>query len=252
MRPITGLLLGSVLIPSGLLLAMTWVPSSISDRSAYSQASSCSSPDVRARSCWTETPATVTATRVFHHRRGNDDWEVDLKDDFGAQVVDVAHQSTFNQLAAGDQVVARFWNGNIVLLHVSGAADLPTDEEPGRQVIIAILCAVFVLFCGAIFFLGELGLHRHHGTWTYSASRSEWSASLFDAVGSRLRLWLESIIVIGFFTLGIAGIAWSAFDVPILPATLVCLGLGALGWAWLLHQRARMVMEGRAPGEKRR
>ena len=252
MRPITGLVLGSVLIPSGLLIGMTWVPSSMTDRAAYSQASSCTSPDIRSRACWTETPATVTATRVIHHYRGNEDWEVALNDAFGDQLVDVAHQSTFNQLGTGSHVVARFWNGKVVVLHVNGAADLPTDEEPGRQVIIAILCAIFVLICGGVFFLGGLGLHRHEGNWTYSASRSEWSESLFDALGPRLRLWLEAAFVIGFFTLCFAGIAWFAFDVPIVPATLVCLGLGALGWAWALHERARRLMQGRAYRSKRR
>jgi hypothetical protein len=139
-----------------------------------------------------------------------------------------------------------------VVFRVPGDEDLPTDNEPGRQLVIAILSGAFVLLCGGVFFLGGLGLHRHERSWVRTASRSEWEENIFDVVAPPARRWLEFIFVVAFVGLVCTGIAWAWFDVPPLPVALVSVGLSALGFGWALHHRARMAIEHRSSGPKRR
>ena len=56
----------------------------------------------------------------------------------------------------------------------------------------------------------------------------------------------------GFVSLVVTTIAWAWFDLPLLPVAAVTLGFAALGWAWLLHHRARTVMERRTLPRKPR
>ena len=185
----------------------------------------------------------MTKTEIVPRPKGNSDWRVALTDQFGTQTVNVAHRSVFNRLTGGDEISARFWGGHLVLLRVPGDEDLPTDDEPGRQLVIAILCGAFCLICGAIFFLGGLGLHRYEGSWMVTASRSEWDENIFNVVAPPVRRWLEFILVVAFVGLAATTIAWAWLDIPPLPVALVTVGLCALGYAWLLHHRARMAME---------
>ena len=243
MKPITSLAIGAVLVPVGLLIGFAWVPSAAADLSAYNGAVPCTTPTSAARTCWTEVSATVTKTEIVPRSKGNSDWRVSVTDQFGMQSVDVAHRSVFNRLTAGDEISARFWGEHLVLLRVPGDEDLPTDDEPGRQLVIAILCGAFCLLSGAIFFLGGLGLHRYEGSWMVTASRSEWDENIFNVVAAPARRWLEFILVVSFIGLASTTIAYGWFDIPPLPVALVTVGLCALGYAWLLHHRARTAME---------
>lgn len=242
MRPITGLVLGSVVFMVGLVTGLTWVPASVADAIEYGPAGPCQQPTANGSGCWTEVNAVVTGTHVYLRPRGNSSWVVDLTDEFGLQHPQVAHRDVFNHLSAGESVSARFWKGRVALIHVPGSNELPTDDDPGRQVGFATLVAMFSLLAGLIFFLGALGVHRHAGSWTRSVSRAEWSEDLFDAVNPPARRWLEAIILIPLVGLTPAVLVWAWFDVPLVPAAAVGLGLAALGWAWLLHVRARSVM----------
>lgn len=240
------------MIPVGLLIGLAWVPSSAADLSAYSASSACTTPNTASRTCWTEVPATVSKTVVVPRPKGNSDWRVLLTDQFGTQSVDVAHRSVFNRLTAGDEISARFWGGHLVLLCVPGDEDLPTDEEPGRQLAIAVICGIFALLAGAIFFLGGLGLHRYEGSWTLTASRSEWEENIFNVVAPSARRWLEFILVVSFVGLASTTIAYAWFDIPPLPVALVTVGLVALAYAWLLHHRARSELDNRKLRPKHR
>lgn len=246
MRPITGLVLGSVLIPLGLGISLTWLPSSIADAVAYNAAGACTEPVPDGSGCWTEVGALVAQTHIYPRPRGNSNWVVELTDQFGRQRTQVAHRNAFNRLTPGEPVTARFWRGRVILIHVPGSDDLPTDNEPSRQMGIASLTAVFIMLAGSVFFLGALGVHRHGRSWTRSVSRDEWNKDLFDAVAPPARLWAEAIFLIGFVSLVVTTIAWMWFDLPLLPLAAVTVGVAALGWGWLLHHRARTVMERRS------
>lgn len=242
MKPVTGLVLGSLVFTVGLVAGLTWVPASVADAIEYAPAGACQQPTANGSGCWTEVGAVVTGTHINPRPKGNSNWVVDLTDEFGLQHPQVAHRDVFNQLTAGEAVSVRFWKGGVALIHVPGGGDLPTDNEPGRQLGIASLATIFFLLCGVVFFLGALGVHRHAKSWTRSVSRDEWSEDLFDAVAPAARLWAEAIFLILFVSLVATTIAWVWLDVPLLPAAAVSLGLAALGWAWLLHVRARSVM----------
>jgi hypothetical protein len=242
MKPVTGLVLGSAMFTVGLVAGLTWVPASVADAIEYAPAGACQQPAANGSGCWTEVDAMVTGTHGIPRSRGNSDWVVELSDQFGQQRPQVAHRDVFNHLTAGESVSVRFWKGRVALIHVPGGGDLPTDNEPGRQLGIASLVTVFTLLAGTFFFLGALGVHRDAGSWTLSASREEWSEDLFDAVAPPVRMWIEATFFIIFVSLVATTIAWVWFDVPLVPAAAVSLGLMALGWAWLLHHRARMVM----------
>ncbi|HVH65037.1 MAG TPA: hypothetical protein VM674_03305 [Candidatus Acidoferrum sp.] len=252
MRPITSLAVGAVLLPVGLVIGLAWVPAAAADRTAYDASTACATPNPAARTCWTEAPATVEKTEVVARLRGNSDWRVSVTDEFGDQTVNVAHRGVFNRLAAREGIAARFWGGHLVLLRIAGDEDLPTDDEPGRQLVIAIMCGFFVLLAGAIFFLGGIGLHRHQGSWMRTASRAEWDENIFDAVAPPWRRWFEFGFSVVFFTLASTAIAWGWFDIPPVPVALVTVGLAGLAYAWLLHYRARQVMEGKPFRAKRR
>jgi hypothetical protein len=252
MRPITSLAVGAVLLPVGLVIGLAWVPAAAADRTAYDASTACATPNIAARNCWTEVPATVTKTQVLPRRRGNSDWNVWVTDQFGSQSVNVAHRSAFDRLHPGEGISARFWAGRLILLRVAGYEDQQTDDEPGRQLVIAIICGLFALLAGAIFFLGGIGLHRHQRSWMRTASRAEWDESIFDAVAPPLRSWLVFVFVVAFVGLTATTIAWAWFDIPPLPVALVTVGLAALGFAWLLHHRARMLLQGKAFRAKRR
>ena len=245
MRPITGLLLGSVLVPVGLGISLTWLPAWVADAFEYGAASACAEKVSNGTACWTEVGASVAGTHRVPRPRGNSNWVVDLTDEFGRQHVQVAHRDVFKRLTPGEAVSVRFWKGQVAVIRIPGSGDLPTDNEPGRQLGLASLTAVFVLLCGAVFFLGALGVHRHARSWTRSVSRDQWTDDLFDAVAPPARLWAEAIFLILFVSLVTTGVAWLWFDVPLLPAAAITLGLTTLGWAWLLHHRARTAMEGR-------
>jgi hypothetical protein len=242
MKPITGLVLGTAGIAFGLWAGLAWVPSSIADLIEYGKAGACKEPVANGSGCWTEVSAVITGTHVFPHARGNSTWVVDLTDKFGAQRPKVAHRSVFNRLASGQPVTVRFWKGWVAIIHIPGGDDLPTDQEPGRQLGIASLTAIFTLLAGLVIFLGGLGVHRHAGSWTRSVAREDWSNDLFDLVAPPARLWFQATVAILFVSLGATTAAWIWFDVPLLPAAAVSLGLAALAWAWLLHHRARAVM----------
>jgi hypothetical protein len=242
MKPVTGLALGSLMFTVGLVTGLTWMPSSIADAIAYGSAAACQEPAANGSGCWTEVGAVVTGTHVVPRVRGNSDWVVELSDQFGTQRPQVAHREDFNHLTPGEPVSVRFWKGQVALIRIPGGGDLPTDNEPGRQVGFASLVALFSLLGGLIFFLGAVGVHRHSGSWTLSVSRAEWSDDLFDAVSPPARRWLEAIILIPLVGLAPAFLVWAWFDVPLVPAAAVGLGFTSLGWSWLLHVRARQVM----------
>jgi hypothetical protein len=252
MKPVTGLVFGAAMTTLGLAVGLMWVPSSVVDAIEYGSAEVCQEPSANGSGCWTEVSAVVTGTHDNPRRRGNSTWVVDLSDQFGHQHPQVAHRSVFKHLTPGEPVSVRFWKGRVVLLHVPGVDDLPTDDEPGRQLGIASLVTVFTLLCGVVFFLGAFGVHRHAGSWTRSVSRTAWSDDLFDALAPPARLWAEAIFLISFVGLVVTTIAWGWFDLPLLPVAAVTLGFTALGWAWLLHHRARMVMERRSLPRKPR
>lgn len=252
MRPITGLVLGSVLVPLGLVISLTWLPSSVADAFEYGAAGACKEAVPNGSGCWTEVSAVVTGTQIYARPRGNTNWVVDLTDQFGRQRPQVAHRDGFHRLTSGEPVSVRFWKGRVVLIHVPGGDDLPTDNEPGRQIGMASLTTVFTVLAGSVFFLGALGVHRHARSWTRSVSRDAWNEDLFDAVAPPARLWAEAIFLIGFVSLVVTTIAWGWFDLPLLPVAAVTLGLTALGWTWLLHHRARSVMEQRSLPRKPR
>jgi hypothetical protein len=251
-RPITGLVLGSVLIPLGLGISLTWLPSSVADAFEYGAATACPEPAANGSGCWTEVSAVVNETHVYPRLRGNSNWVVDLTDQFGRQRPQVAHRDVFNRLTPGEPVTVRFWKGRVALIHVPGSNDLPTDNEPDRQIGMASLTTVFTVLAGSVFFLGALGVHRHARSWTRSVSRDAWSDDLFDAVAPPARLWAEAIFLIGFVSLVMTTIAWGWFDLPLLPVAAITLGFTALGWGWLLHHRARTVMERRSLPRKPR
>jgi len=252
MKPVTGLVVGAAMTALGLAVGLTWVPASVADAIEYGSADPCPQPTALGAGCWTEVDAMVVGTHVIPRRRGNSTWVVDLSDRFGRQLTQVAHADVFKHLTPGQPVSVRFWKGRVALIHIPGAADLSTDNEPGRQLGIASLSTVFVLSCGLVFFLGAFGVHRHAGSWTRSVSRVKWSTDLFDAVAPPARRWAEAIVLILFVSVVATTIAWGWFDVPLVPAAAVSLGLTALGWAWLLHHRARTVMEGRRLPRKAR
>ena len=245
MKPVTGLVLGSVVFTVGLVTGLTWVPASVADAIEYGQAGACQQPTANGSGCWTEVGAVVTGTHVNPRPRGNSNWVVDLTDEFGIQHPQVAHRAVFNQLTPGESVSVRFWKGRVALIHVPTADDLPTDNEPGRQLGIASLSTIFAVLGGLVVFLGALGVHRHSGSWMRSVNRAQWSEDLFDMVAPPARLWLQATFFILFVGLAATTIAWGWFDVPLLPAAAITLGLTTLGWAWLLHHRARTAMEGR-------
>src|SRR5207245_7510428 len=130
--------------------------------------------------------------------------------------------------------------------HCLGADYYPTNNDSLRQCGMASLATFFTMLAVSVFFLGALGVHRHARSWTRSVSRDAWSADLFDAVAPPARLWAEAIFLIAFVSLAVTTIAWGWFDLPLLPVAAVTLGFSALGWAWLLHHRARAVMERRS------
>jgi hypothetical protein len=80
MKPITSLAVGAVMIPIGLVIGLGWVPLSAADLATYSGATACTTPNIAARTCWTEVPATVSTTQIFYKSRGNSDWHVWLTD----------------------------------------------------------------------------------------------------------------------------------------------------------------------------
>ncbi len=245
MKPVTGLVLGSVVFTVGLVTGLTWVPAAVADAIEYGPAGACQQPTANGSGCWTEVGAVVTGTHIDPRPRGNSNWVVDLNDEFGRQRPQVAHREVFNHLTAGGSVSVRFWKGRVALIHVPGAGDLPTDDEPGRQLGIASLSTVFAVLGGLVVFLGALGVHRHSGSWMRSVTRAEWSDDLLDMVAPPARLWFQAICFILFGGLAATTIAWVWFDAPLVPAAAVSFGLAALGWAWSLHHRARTVMEGR-------
>jgi hypothetical protein len=243
MKPVTGLVVGAAMTTLGLAAGLLWVPSSVVDAIAYGSAEVCQESIANGPGCWTEVSAVVTGTHDYPRRKGNSTWVVDLTDQFGHQRPQVAHRSVFKHLTVGEPVSARFWKGRVVLIHVPGADDLSTDDEPGRQLGMASLVTIFTLLCGVVFSLGAFGVHRHAGSWTRSVSRTDWSDNLFDALAPPARLWAWAIFFILFVSLIATLIAWAWFDVPLLPTATVSLGLTALGWAWLLHHQARTLLE---------
>jgi hypothetical protein len=252
MKPVTGLVLGSVVFTVGLVTGLTWVPASVADAIEYGPAGPCQQPAANGSGCWTEVSAVVAGTHVNPRPRGNSNWVVDLTDGFGIQHPQVAHRDVFNHLTAGESVSVRFWKGRVAVIHVPSADDLPTDDEPGRQLGIASLSTVFAVLGGLVVFLGALGVHRHSGSWMRSATRAEWSEDLFDVVSPPARRWLEAIILIPLVGLAPAFLVWAWFDVPLVPAAAVGLGFAALGWAWVFHVRARALMRQRSLPRKPR
>jgi hypothetical protein len=251
-RPITGLVLGSVLIPLGLGISLTWLPSSVADAFEYGAATACREPAANGSGCWTEVSAVVTGTQIYARPRGNSNWVVDLTDQYGRQRPQVAHRGIFNRLTPGEPVSVRFWKGRVVLIHVPGGDDLPTDTEPGRQIGMASLATVFTLLAGSVFFLGALGVHRDRRSWTVSVSRYEFGRDMVDAVAPAARRWVEAVLIIGLIGIFGAILAHAVFGASILFAALVCTGLGALLWAWSLHHRARMELAKRVSRQDRR
>ncbi|MDQ6714262.1 MAG: hypothetical protein M3Z28_13905 [Candidatus Dormibacteraeota bacterium] len=252
MKPVTGLVLGSVAFTVGLVSGLTWVPASVADAIEYGPAGACQQPTANGSGCWSEVSGVVTGTHVVPRYRGNSNWVVDLSDGFGRQHPKVAHRDVFNHLTPGEPVSVRFWKGRVALIQVPGAGDLPTDDEPGRQLGIASVSTAFVVLAGLVVFLGALGVHRHSGSWMRSVSRAQWSEDLFDMVAPPVRLWFQAICFILFSGLAFATIAWLWFDVPLLAAAAASFGLAALCWAWSLHHRARTAMQKRSLPRKPR
>jgi hypothetical protein len=242
MKPITGLVVGSLCLLTGLVSGLAWVPSSVADSVAYSAAGACKELAPNGPGCWSEIHATVIRTEILPQPLARNFWVVVIIDGFGQQRFEVAHRNVFKTLAEGDTVVARFWKGSVALVHIPGRGDLPTENEPGNQLGTASMVAVFSLLAGLVFFLGALGLHRHAGSWTLSLSRDVWRDELIDVVASPGHRWLQAMLIIVCVGLGPAALAWAFFDVPLLPAAAVGLGFASLGWAWYLHLRARRLM----------
>lgn len=238
MKPVTGVVVGAVLIPLGLAISLTWLPASIADALAYNAAGACQEPIPNGSGCWTEMNAVETGTEAV--RRGKSiSHYVDLEDDFGTQRVEVRNTSAFQSLEPGQSVSVRFWKGSVVVIHVPGHGDLLSEGEPGTTAGFALLVVLGTILFGGIFFLGGLGVHRDQGSWTRSVSRDEFGKELFDAVAPPARRWVQAL-----FTIGLAAVvgplfAHGLFGAPVLPAVLVCAGLGALVWAWILRHRSR-------------
>lgn len=108
----------------------------------YARAGPCPA-GVVAAGCWSEVPATVVGTRFAPTRRGPDQWEVTITDRMGTQRLDVQHREVFNQLRSREPVVARFWNGRPILIHV-GAEDLVSEQTPGADLTLAVLVALLL------------------------------------------------------------------------------------------------------------
>ncbi|HET9849234.1 MAG TPA: hypothetical protein VFR68_11835 [Candidatus Dormibacteraeota bacterium] len=251
MKPVIGLVLGSVLIPLGLVLSFTWLPSSIAEATSYADAGPCKEPIPNGNRCWTEVGAVVKGTEVVHHSKSSS-YYVDLQDDFGTQRVEVAPNGTFDALRPAQTVSARFWRGNVALIHVQGADDLTSESEPGTQLGWAIMAVVATLLAGSVFFLGALGVHRVERSWTVSVTRAEYGEDMLDAVAPPARRWLQAILVIA--SLGFCGgvLAHAIFGAALIPAGLISAGMGALLSAWLLHHQVRTSPARRQPGRKHR
>ena len=249
MKPVTGAVIGSVLVPLGLILSLTWLPSSVADALSYGWAGPCKEPIRNGSGCWTEVTAVVTGTSIVH-RSKHDDWIVNLDDDFGRQQVIVNHSGVFDDLRPLVSVSARFWNDSVVLIHVPGHGDLTTDDEPGTKAGWAMVITAFTLLGGAVFFLGALGVHRDKGSWTRSVSRDEFGEDMFDAIAPPARRWAQAIVVLALVGIIGATLAFAWLGVPIIPSALVCVGLAALVWAWSLHHRARIALLRRAARSK--
>lgn len=243
MRPVTGLVLGSILIPLGLVLSLIWLPSSIADALSYGSAHACSEPVPNGAGCWTEVSAVVTKTEVLSGRYTTR-YYVDLRDDFGSQGVEVLPGTTFDNLRNGQAVSARFWKGEVALIHVPGATDLTTTGHPTQNTGIALVAVAATLLLGGLFFLGALGVHRYLGSWTVSLSGSKYDAHMFDAVAAPARRWLEGTSIVAFAALAGGVLANANFGTAIVPGVLVSAGLAALAWAWWLHYRARKAWKG--------
>lgn len=240
-----------MLVPLGLVMSLTWLPSSIADAIAYGGAGACKESIPNGSGCWTEISAVVTGTKVVPHRR-SDSYYVDLEDDFGQQHVEVVHNNVFDDLRATQSVSARFWKGEVTLLHVPGAGDLTSENEPGTKAGWAALAVAITLLFGGIFFLGAVGVHRDRRSWTVSVSRDEFGRDMVDAVAPAARRWLEAILMVALVAIFGAIFAHAIFGASILSAALVCTGLGALLWAWSLHHRARMALAKRNSSQDRR
>jgi hypothetical protein len=243
MRPVTGLVLGSILIPLGLVLSLIWLPSSIADALSYGFARSCTEPVPNGAGCWSEVSAIVTKTEVLSGRYTTRSY-VDLRDDFGSQEVEVLPGTTFDNLRSGDPVSARFWRGEVALIHVPRATDLTTASHPTQNMGIALVAVAAALLFGGLFFLGALGVHRYQGSWTVSLSGSKYDEHMFDAVAPPTRRWLEGSGIIAFGALAGGVLANANLGTAIVPGVLVSAGLAALAWAWWLHHRARRSWKG--------
>jgi hypothetical protein len=196
-------------------------------------------------------PAVVTGTKEIPHSK-HTDWIVGLDDDFGQQRVTVTHKSVFHDLMPSQSVSARFWEGQVAVIHVPGRGDLPTEDEPGTKAGFATLITAFVLLAGAFFFLGGLGIHRDRGSWTRSVDRDELGRDLFDMVSPTLQRWIMAIFVLAIFGIFGATLAYAWFGAPIFSSALVAMGLGALLWAWSFHHRARSALaSGKRPQKSR-
>ena len=251
MKPVTAVVIGSVLIPVGLVMALTWLPSSIADALRYGSAGPCKEPIPNGSGCWTEVTAVVTGTREIP-RSKHTDWVVGLEDDFGQQQVTVTHRSVFHDLVPSQSVSARFWEGQVALIHIPGRGDLPTEEEPGNKAGFATLTTAFVLLFGAFFFVGGLGVHRARASWTRSVDRDELGRDIFDMVAPPVQRWIVAIFVLAVFGIFGAVLAYAWFGAPIFSSALVSMGLGALLWAWSLHHRARTALASGKTGRKSR
>jgi hypothetical protein len=250
-RPIIWLLVGAVLIPLALVVSLTWLPSSIAEAQAYGAAGACKEPILNGSGCWTEISAVETGTEIVPHKRSAE-YYVHLQDDFGQQRVLVFYRRAFDQLRPGQLVSARFWNGYVALIHVPGQDDLVSEDEPGTTVGYALLLALFTLLIGAIFFLGGLGVHREYGSWTRSVPGEDFGSDMFDAVPPPARPWVAGLVGIGLVTIVGALIAHLIFGAPLVPAILLCAGLGALLWAWALFHRVRSIAQRRSLPRKPR
>lgn len=237
MRPVTGLVIGSILIPVGLVLSLIWLPSSIADALSYGSAHQCTQTVPNDAGCWSEVLAVVTKTEVLSGRYSTR-YYVDLRDDFGSQEVEVLPGATFDNLRSGDAVSARFWKGEVALIHVPGAKDLTTTSHPTQNMGIALVAVAATLLFGGLFFLGALGVHRYQGSWTVSMSGRKYDEHMFDAVAPPIRRWLEGTSIIAFAALAGGVLANANLGTAIVPGVLVSAGLAALAWAWWLHHRA--------------
>jgi hypothetical protein len=243
MRPVTGLVLGSILIPLGLVLSLLWLPAAIADAGTYDSAPACSAPVPNGAGCWSEISAVVTKTEVLSGRYTTQ-YYVDLRDDFGTQDVEVLPGTSFDNLRIGDEVVARFWKGEVASIVVPGAGDLTTANHPTQNLGIALVAVAGILLFGALFFLGALGVHRFEGSWTASVSGSEYDRHQFDLVAPPARRWIEGLSIIVFAALVGGLIANERLGTAVIPGVLVSAGLAALAWAWWLRHRARQAKLG--------